>query len=353
MNIMNKIIHVDMDAFFASVEQRDFPELKGKPVAVGGNSERGVVAAASYEARAYGVFSAMSSRVAIRKCPHLIFAKPRFEVYKKVSNQIREIFYGYTDLVEPLSLDEAYLDVTKNKKGITSAVEVAKVIKQEIFVETKLTASAGISYNKFLAKTASSIKKPDGLTLIHPNRAENFISSLPIEKFFGVGKVTAEKMKNLGIKNGYDLKQKELEFLVKNFGKLGQYYFDISRGLDNRPVNPNRIRKSAGAENTFFQDLYHFDELKASALPLLDKAFNHIKKAGISAKTITLKIKYNDFEVLTRSKTLTQAIYKKEDAILILNEILLEFNPPAKGIRLVGVSFSNFEGKEFQLTLEF
>lgn len=353
MKIYNKIIHVDMDAFFASVEQRDFPDLKGKPVAVGGNKERGVVAAASYEARAFGVYSAMPSSIAIRKCPSLIFAKPRFDVYKKVSGQIRNIFYSYTDLVEPLSLDEAYLDVTNNKKNIQSAVAVAKAIKSEIFKETNLTASAGISYNKFLAKSASSINKPNGLTLIHPEKAEAFIASLPVEKFFGVGKVTADKMKKMGINNGNDLKQKDLGFLMKNFGKIGRYYFDVSRGLDNRAVNPNRIRKSAGAENTFSQDIHSFEGLLNSTLPLIDKAYGYIEKAGIKAKTLTLKIKYNDFEIATRSKTYVQAIHSKEDSLIILTELLQEFNPPQKGVRLVGVSFSNFEGNEIQLTLDF
>lgn len=349
----SKIIHVDMDAFYASVEQRDFPELKGKPVAVGGNRERGVVAAASYEARAFGVFSAMSSIVAVRKCPYLIFTKPRFDVYKKVSNQIREIFRSYTDLVEPLSLDEAYLDVTVNKKGIDLAVEIAKAIKADIFRETNLTASAGVSYNKFLAKTASAIKKPDGLTLIHPEKAIEFIDALPIEKFYGVGKVTAEKMKNMGILNGRDLKQKELPFLIKNFGKTGRYYYDIARGLDSRIVNPNRIRKSAGAENTFSRDIDNFDELVESAIPLLEKAYSYIEKGGINSRTINLKIKYNDFEVVTRSKTFMQPIPSKDGSLLILKDLLQEFNPPQKGVRLVGVSFSNFEGEEYQLSLDF
>jgi DNA polymerase IV len=353
MEIFHKIIHIDMDAFFASVEQRDFPELKGKPVAVGGSSERGVVAAASYEARAYGVFSAMPSKVALRKCPQLIFVKPRFEIYKKVSGQIREIFHSYTDLVEPLSLDEAYLDVTQNKKGITSAVEAAKAIKNEIFLKTNLTASAGVSYNKFLAKTASSIKKPNGLTLIHPEKAEAFIAALPIEKFFGIGKVTAAKMKSLGINKGEDLKQKDLVFLVKNFGKSGRYFFDITRGMDSRPVNPNRIRKSAGAENTFSEDITSYDILKMSVLPLFQKAYGYIEKAGITAKTLTLKIKFNDFEVVTRSKTIAQSIHSKDIGLLILNELLEEFDPLPKGIRLAGISFSNFEGKEMQLTLDF
>lgn len=342
-----------MDAFFASVEQRDFPELRGKPVAVGGSNERGVVAAASYEARVFGVFSAMPSLIAIRKCPGLIFTKPRFDVYKKVSAQIRDIFHSYTDLVEPLSLDEAYLDVTTNKQGIISAISVAKAIKEEIFRETQLTASAGISYNKFLAKTASALQKPNGLTLIHPDKAIAFIAALHIEKFFGVGKVTAEKMKRMGLNHGADLRKKDLPFLMKCFGKSGRYYYDVSRGIDNRPVNPNRIRKSAGAENTFNQDLFLFEELREAALPLLDKAYGHIEKANIIAKTVTLKIKYSDFYIVTRSKTRLQTIHNKEDALSTLEDLLKEFNPPQKGIRLLGVSFSNFEGNENQLTLDF
>jgi DNA polymerase-4 len=295
----------------------------------------------------------MPSKIAIKKCPQLIFVKPRFEEYKKVSRQVKEIFYSYTDLVEPLSLDEAYLDVTNNKKNIHSAVEVAHSIKNDIFKETLLTASAGVSYNKFLAKTASSMKKPDGLTLIHPEKAEAFIDTLPINKFFGVGKVTAEKMIRMGIKNGKDLRKLELGFLIRNFGKTGRYYFDVSRGLDNRPVNPNRIRKSLGAESTFSEDIHSYEDLKESVLPLLNKAYNYIEKADLLPKTFTLKIKYNDFEMVTRSKTTSHSIHTKEDSILILEELLQEFNNPQKGIRLVGVSFSNFEGKEFQLTLEF
>lgn len=342
-----------MDAFFASVEQRDFPELKGKPVAVGGGGERGVVAAASYEARKYGVFSAMSSRLAKKKCPDLIFTKPRFEVYKEVSNQIRKIFLEYTDLVEPLSLDEAYLDVTENYKGINSAIQVANEIKAAIFKSTGLTASAGISYNKFLAKTASAIKKPNGLTLIHPDKAEDFIASLPIEKFHGIGEVTANKMKKLLIFNGADLRKQNLETLTRNFGKAGRYYFYISRGVDERVVNPNRVRKSIGAETTFSSDLYLYEDIKNALFQILEKTESRVEKAGVFPKTITLKVKFNDFGIVTRSKTTIAPIVIRQDTFEILKEFLLEFSPPDKGIRLLGVSFSNFILKEAQLTINF
>lgn len=353
MEYSKKIIHVDMDAFFASVEQRDDPSLIGKPVAVGGDGERGVVAAASYEARKFGIFSAMSSKLAKRKCPHLIFTKPRFEVYKKVSHQIRSIFYEYTDLVEPLSLDEAYLDVTINNKGIDSAILIAREIKSRIIQKTKLTASAGVSYNKFLAKTASALQKPDGLTLIHPDKAEAFIASLPIEKFHGIGKVTTEKMKKLQIFNGADLKKKDLETLIRNFGKAGRYYFNIARGIDERIVNPNRIRKSIGAENTFSQDLFTYNDVHEALLPILHEVEKRIEKAGVLPKTLTLKIRYNDFETVTRSKTRSVPITNPRETFIILQELLTEFNPPEKGIRLLGIAFTNFSTTSRQLTLDF
>ena len=247
---MRKIIHIDMDAFFASVEQRDNPELKGKPVAVGGSGKRGVVAAASYEARAFGVYSAMSSKIALVKCPNLIFVRPRFDAYKAVSLVIRSIFRDYTDLIEPLSLDEAYLDVTTNKKGIPSATLIAQEIKNRIKIQTGLTASAGISINKFLAKIASDENKPDGLFVIPPGKVEAFVEALPVEKFFGVGKVTAGKMKQMGIHTGLDLKKRSKEDLIKDFGKAGSYFFNVAHGIDNREVEPYRERKSLGAEHT-------------------------------------------------------------------------------------------------------
>ncbi len=353
MENTNKIIHVDMDAFFASVEQRDFPDLRGKPLAVGGDGERGVVAAASYEARKFGVYSAMPSSIAKRKCPDLIFTRPRFEVYKAVSNQIRNIFYEFTDLVEPLSLDEAYLDVTTNKKHIQSAVLVAREIKKAILQTTDLTASAGVSYNKFLAKTASAIHKPDGLTLIHPDKAQAFIAKLPIEKFHGIGKVTAEKMKRLLIFNGEGLRKQELETLVRHFGKAGRYYYHISRGIDERSVNPNRIRKSIGAENTFSKDLYTQQQLFEALKVILEKVDLRAEKAGMFPKTVTLKIKYSDFEIVTRSRTKTIPVVHKGEVVKILQELLQEFNPPYKGVRLLGISYSNFISTGGQLTIDF
>lgn len=342
-----------MDAFFASVEQRDFPELKGKPIAVGSESKRGVVAAASYEARKYGVYSAMPSAIAAKKCPHLIFVPARFEVYRSVSRQIRQIFLEYTDLVEPLSLDEAYLDVTENKKLLDSAMDIAKEIKTAIEVATQLTASAGVSYNKFLAKTASGWRKPNGLTLIHPVKAEEFIATLPIEKFYGIGKVTAEKMKAMKVFNGADLKALDLPTLVKQFGKSGRYYYHIARGIDDRPVNPNRIRKSISVENTFSQDLFNHEEICKEVWRILDTLLPRIEKAKVMGKTITLKVKYNDFEIVSRSKTKPNLVLSREDMTAILEELLLEFNPPEKGIRLLGVSLSNFVHQDYQLSLDF
>jgi DNA polymerase-4 len=275
-----------MDAFYASVEQRDNPELKGKPVAVGGSSNRGVVAAASYEARKFGVRSAMPSKIAIRKCPDLVFVRPRFEVYKQVSNQIREIFHDYTDLVEPLSLDEAYLDVTSNKKEMPSATLIAKEIRAKIKERTNLTASAGISINKFLAKTASDVNKPDGLFLIRPKAAIEYVEKLPIERFFGVGKVTAQKMHNLGIKNGFDLKQLTEDELIRHFGKVGHYYFNIARAIDDREVNPKRIRKSLGAESTFSTDLKDLEKIKAELDKITEEVTRRMKNSGTKGKTL-------------------------------------------------------------------
>lgn len=341
-----------MDAFFASVEQRDFPELKGKPVAVGSSSARGVVAAASYEARKYGVYSAMPSKIAQRKCPNLIFVPARFDVYKAVSQQIRAIFFEYTPLVEPLSLDEAYLDVTHNKMGIKSAIQVARDIKKAILLTTHLTASAGVSYNKFLAKTASALQKPDGLTLIHPEKAEAFIAQLPIEKFHGIGRVTAEKMKKMHIFTGADLRKLDLATSIKHFGKVGRHYYHICRGIDERMVNPHRIRKSISAENTFSQDLFTYSDILKETLIILDIVYERIKKAKATPRTLTLKIKYNDFDIVTRSKTST-VIYDKSAMLLLIEDLLREFQPPPKGIRLLGISLSNFIEEDIQLTLEF
>ncbi|MCB0408824.1 MAG: DNA polymerase IV [Flavobacteriales bacterium] len=302
-DIIRKIIHVDMDAFYASVEQRDNPDLKGKPVAVGGSKERGVVAAASYEARKYGVRSAMPSVTAFKKCPHIIFVPPRFEVYKEVSKQIREVFSEYTNLIEPLALDEAYLDVTENKKNMEYAMDIAKEIKEKIKQRTKLTASAGISYNKFLAKIASDYNKPDGFYVITPKMAEKFIEQLKIEKFFGVGKVTAQKMHKRGIFTGADLKTKSLDELNRWFGKSGKYYFNVVRGVDNRSVNPNRIRKSLGAERTYSIDITNKIGLIENLNGIVEVLIKRMEKSDSSGKTLTIKAKYANFKQITRSKT--------------------------------------------------
>ncbi|WP_247232073.1 DNA polymerase IV [Telluribacter sp. SYSU D00476] len=352
-----KIIHVDMDAFFASVEQRDNPELRGKPVAVGGGSERGVVAAASYEARRYGVRSAMSSRIAKRKCPHLIFVKHRFEVYKYVSGQIREIFAEYTPLIEPLSLDEAYLDVTENLKGMRSATHIAQEIKYKIKQATSLTASAGVSYNKFLAKLASDYRKPDGLFVIKPGEGEAFVANLPVEQFHGVGRVTAERMHQLGIRTGLDLRAQTEDFLRKHFGKAGGHYYKISRGQDDRPVEPDRIRKSVGSENTFERDLETLAEMQLGLAPLIADVWQWCERTRIFGRTVTVKIKLNDFQNLTRSRSTLLPI--KEYALIeqMAYDLLEENFPTPRPVRLLGVSVSNledtqpYEGK--QLTLNF
>jgi DNA polymerase-4 len=355
--IMRKIIHIDMDAFYASVEQRDNPELRGKPVAVGGSRERGVVAAASYEARKFGVRSAMASVVAARKCPNLIFVKPRFDAYKAASNQIREVFLEYTPLVEPLSLDEAYLDVTENLKGIFSATEIAKEIKIKIKERTGLTASAGVSYNKFLAKLASDYNKPDGLFVIKPNQGEKFVEVLDVYRFHGIGKVTAEKMNKMEIFTGMDLRQKDEAFLRKHFGKAGGYYFDIARAIDNRPVNPDRIRKSVGSENTFDTDLETRIELEAGLLPLIEDVWRYCERTKGYGRTVNLKVKYLDFQQITRSKTTLSPIMDKAFFEKISFDLLEQIQPVEKGVRLLGISLSNLEfademvGK--QLTLNF
>lgn len=355
---VRKIIHIDMDAFFASVEQRDHPELRGKPVAVGGLGDRGVVAAASYEARKYGVFSAMPGKIAKRKCPFLIFVKPRFDVYKKVSTQIRQIFLEYTDLVEPLSLDEAYLDVSTHKKGKPSATLIAKEIKERIHKETGLTASAGISINKFLAKIASDYKKPDGLFLIKPEDAERFVEELPIEKFFGIGKVTAQKMHKMGIYLGSDLKKfSEIE-LIKRFGKQGSYYYHIARAIDLRQVKPDRLRKSVGAENTFENDLSDIKEMEDELRKISHKLIERCTKANAFGKTLTLKIKFSDFKQITRSKTFHKDIESFEDLWKSGLELFSALDFSSKKVRLIGLSVSNLQnnensGKAIQLTFDF
>lgn len=346
-----------MDAFYASVEQLDNPELKGKPVAVGGSGERGVVAAASYEARRFGVKSALSSKVAKRKCPELIFVKPRFSRYKEISNKIREIFFEYTDLVEPLSLDEAYLDVTYAKKGKPSATLIAREIKQRIFEELNLTASAGVSYNKFLAKVASDVNKPNGLFVVIPEKAQDFIDNLEVRKFFGIGKVTAEKLNKIGIWKGSDLKNMERLELVRMFGKAGNYYYEICRGIDLREVQPSRERKSVGAEQTFSSDLFYENELKDEMLKISDILWERIGKSKVKAKTLTLKFKYSDFEQHTRSKTISGFFSTKNELISESERLLKSEGGFSKGIRLLGLTVSNFLHDEIQkpvqLVLEF
>jgi len=346
-----------MDAFFASVEQLDNPELRSKPVAVGGSGERGVVAAASYEARKFGVRSATPSKIAMRRCPDLIFVKPRFARYKEISEQIRNIFFEYTDLVEPLSLDEAYLDVTYAKKGLPSATLIAKEIKKRIFEETKLTASAGVSYNKFLAKVASDINKPNGIFVITPQQAQEFIDNLEIRKFFGIGKVTAEKLNKLGIWFGRELKMMDRLELIRLFGKSGGYYYKICRGEDTRQVEPFQERKSVGAEETFLTDLFYSADLEKEMLQIADELWRRIEKANVKAKTLTLKFKYADFEQHTRSFTISGYFLSKNQLITESKKLLNKGGGFSKGIRLLGLTVSNFMhdeiAKSVQLVIEF
>lgn len=341
-----KIIHVDMDAFYASVEQRDDPSLRGRPVAVGGARERGVVAAASYEARRFGVRSAMPSVTARRKCPELVFVKPRFEVYRAISQQIRAIFADYTPLIEPLSLDEAYLDVTENLKGEPSATRIAEEIRARIRAETGLTASAGVSYNKFLAKLASDQRKPDGLFVVTPAMGPGFVEALPVGRFHGVGPATAAKMNRLGIETGADLRAQSLAFLQQHFGKAGRFYYWIARGVDERTVKPDRIRKSIGAENTFFQDLSDFAALRAALLPILDKLWRHCESSETSGRTVTLKVKYADFRQITRSRSLPRPVADRAELEEVSLALLAPLLPPEKGIRLLGVTLSALTGEE-------
>ncbi len=332
-----------MDAFFAAVEQRDNPAWRGKPLVVGSRGRRGVVAAASYEARKYGVRSAMPSVTAQRKCPHLIFAKARFDVYKAVSQQIRAIFHEYTDLVEPLSLDEAFLDVTEHKSDLSSATLIALAIQEKIKASTQLTASAGISVNKFIAKVATDMNKPNGITVIRPRRVERFIEELPIEKFFGVGKVTAEKMKKFGIHNGLDLKAWSKLDLIKLFGKQGRYYYQIARGIDHREVKPHRQRKSIGAERTFTDDISEPKEMWAEIVRITGILAGRISRTGSRGKTVTLKIKTHDFRAKSRSKTVDRFIDKETDVLDVLKQLFNDPHPPQEAVRLLGVYLSNLE----------
>ncbi|MFM7028004.1 MAG: DNA polymerase IV [Chakrabartia sp.] len=339
-----KVIHIDMDAFFASVEQRDHPDLKGKPVAVGGDGPRGVVAAASYEARHFGVRSAMPSARARRLCPDLIFVPPRFEVYRQVSAEIRDIFLSWTPLVQPLSLDEAYLDVTDNLSGEPSATRIAEAIRAAILARTGLTASAGVSYNKFLAKIASDMDKPDGLFVIPPTDGPGFVAQLPVRKFHGVGPATAAKMERLGILTGADLRERSLDFLVNQFGKAGHYYYWAARGIDNRPVNPSQERKSIGSETTFRSDLTDYAACMAELEQLAESVARHCRRRGLAGRTVTLKLRYADFQTLTRSRTVRHAIASADDIMSVVGLLLTGLMPLRQGVRLLGVTLSGFAG---------
>lgn len=340
---VRKIIHVDMDAFFASVEQRDDPALRGRPVAVGYAARRGVVAAASYEARVFGVRSAMPSTTALRQCPDLVFVPPRFEVYRAVSKQIQAIFADYTPLVEPLSLDEAYLDVTDNLRGLPTASETAVEIRARILEETGLTASAGVSYNKFLAKLASDQRKPNGQFVVPPGRGQAFVETLPVKRFHGVGPVTAAKMTRLGIETGEDLRRQSLAFLQQHFGKSGPWYYAISRGEDHRAVNPNRERKSSGSETTFGSDLTDPSAIETGLIAMAGDVWGWCEKSDAYGRTVTVKVKWADFQQSTRSRSFPEPVTSRERLEEVSLLLVRSLYPPAKGIRLVGVSLSNFK----------
>src|SRR5262245_26493911 len=355
---VRKIIHIDMDAFYASVEQRDDPALRGKPVAVGGR-QRGVVMAASYEARKFGVRSAMPSATARRLCSELLLVKPRFDVYKEVSRQIREIFLEYTPLVEPLSLDEAYLDVTTNLKNMPLASDIAREIRARILERTGLTASAGISYNKFLAKLASDHRKPNGQTVIPPDKGPAFVEDLAVGKFHGIGPKTAEKMNRLGIHTGADLRTQSLEFLEQYFGKAGTWYFAIARGEDDRRVVPNRPRKSVGSETTFMEDLARPAEIEDGVASVLDDVWSYCERTGVLGRTVTVKIKYADFQIVTRSRTLAEPVNSREVLERTSIELVRSIYPLEKRVRLLGVSLHNLGQRDEasapppQMTLKF
>ncbi|MBK0380171.1 DNA polymerase IV [Mucilaginibacter segetis] len=342
--VRRKIIHIDMDAFYASVEQRDYPEYREKPLVVGGlpQGRGGVVATASYEARKFGIRSAMPSKQALQLCPHAIFVRPRFAVYKEVSKKIREIFSRYTDIIEPLSLDEAYLDVTVDKLSIGSAIDIAEQIKQAIKDELQLTASAGVSVNKFVAKIASDIKKPDGLTFIGPSSVEKFIERLPVDKFHGVGKVTAGKMKKMGLFTGADIKQLTEEQLISHFGKAGHFYYRIVRGIDNREVQPHRETKSMGAEDTFAYDLTTIEEMHTALEKITQIVYDRLLKYQLKCRTVTLKVKYSDFKQITRSLSFTECTNNKDFILNIAKQLLESTGIENSRIRLLGVTVSNF-----------
>ncbi|WP_198674111.1 DNA polymerase IV [Chitinophaga alhagiae] len=341
---VRKIIHVDMDAFYASVEQRDFPVYRGKPIVVGGSPEGrgGVVATASYEARKYGIRSAMPSKRALQLCPDVIFIRPRFAAYKEVSQQVRDIFRRHTDLVEPLSLDEAYLDVTEDKQQIGSAIAIARLIKQAIRDELQLTASAGVSINKFVAKIASDMQKPDGLTFIAPEQVETFMEQLPVEKFFGVGKVTADKMKRMGLHTGADLKKLTENNLVQLFGKTGHFYYRIVRGIDEREVQPHRETKSLGAEDTFPHDLTTVEEMNLELDKIALTVAGRLEKYQLRGRTVTLKIKYSDFRQITRNQSFPLPVGDLATIAATAKQLLLKTDPADVKVRLLGITLSNF-----------
>lgn len=337
-----------MDAFYASIEQRDHPEYRGKPIAVGGSPEGrgGVVATASYEARKFGVKSAMSSKRAKQLCPSLIFVRPRFVIYKQVSEKIRQIFQRYTDLIEPLSLDEAFLDVTNDKQGIGSAIDIAKEIRQAIRSELQLTASAGVSINKFVAKIASDMNKPDGLTFIGPSKIAAFMESLPVEKFFGVGKVTATRMKNMGLHRGADLKKLTEAELIRHFGKSGKFFYKIVRGQDDREVHPDRETKSVGAEDTFAYDLTDADEMEVELSKIARVVTDRMERHQWKGRTLTVKIKYHDFRQITRSRSVEEGFNDYEHILATALELLMSTDPESYKIRLLGISLSHFKTHE-------
>src|SRR5688500_3308373 len=343
---LRKIIHVDMDAFFASVEQRDNPQLRGKPVAVGGGGTRGVVAAASYEARKFGVRSAMPAATARRLCPELIFTKGRFDAYREVSNQIRAIFREFTPHVEPLSLDEAYLDVTDDLRGIGSATRIAEIIRERIRAETRLTASAGVSYNKFLAKLASDQNKPDGLCVIRPGQGAAFVQSLPVRRFHGIGPRGAEKMARLGIVTGADLAARDIAWLRQHFGSFADYLYRAARGIDLRPVRANRIRKSLGSERTFGEDLSSGAALREALDSIIDNVWDSIAERELRGRTITLKMKYTDFQIVTRARSLPHPVADKAEFAKVARALLDEQLPLPLPIRLMGLTLSSLEGEK-------
>jgi DNA polymerase-4 len=343
---VRKIIHIDMDAFYASVEQRDDPSLRGLPIAVGGGGPRGVVATCSYEARKFGVRSAMPGGRARRLCPDLIFVKPRFEVYRAVSGQVREIFSRFTDIVQPLSLDEAYLDVTVNKPGIASATQIAQDIRAMIRAETGLTASAGVSYNKLIAKLASDQNKPDGICVVRPSEGAAFIAAMPVRRIHGVGPVTASRMQALGIETGADLRARDMAFLQAHFGSAADYYYRASRGEDDRPVREREGRKSVSVEDTFFDDLSEEAALVAELDRIADNLWGRIEKAGAWGRTVVLKIKFADFRIITRSRSFPGPVRSKAVLTQAGRDLLLAQLPLRMGARLLGLGIHNLEGEE-------